>query len=542
MRLFLYYAVHSIKNGLKKLFKTWVLVVFLVFMLGGAAIGLIAGSLLSKGEDPTQTEAPVEAEEEPVELPMEAMDLAELAVGAVIVLFFTFSAMGAAKKGAEIFQPADAALLFPSPLKPQSVLLFRTVTQMGASIVASLYLVFQLPNLLEKTGLGLSALPIIMVGLAVTACAAQLSRVALYVCASRRPFLKNNLKYLILGVLGLVGLGFYLFMNSQALPLEEALPRFFNGPISRMVPFWGWIKGFILYALEKNYALMALCLLALILGGGLLGWLIWRMPVDFYEEALKSTSDKAEIMEAVSAEGKGIIQRKKDRSDRIRRNALNRGWGASVFLHKALYNRFRFGHLGFLSKTLEFYLVVCVGIGLLCRFVSKNSDSDYLLMVGCLALLSFYRSLGNSLQEDTKMWYFHLIPETPFRKLAYSLGGDMANCTLDVVPSLVLGLLIMGAPMGQALLWLPAILSVTAYSTAVGAFIDMSVNTDAGKMLKGIVQMIFLYFGLLPVVGAALPFLLMDMPLAAALAVTLLNLGLTALFIFFASLTMGRSR
>ena len=38
MRLFIYYAVHSFLNTLKKLLKTWV-AVFLVIGLGGALIG-----------------------------------------------------------------------------------------------------------------------------------------------------------------------------------------------------------------------------------------------------------------------------------------------------------------------------------------------------------------------------------------------------------------------------------------------------------------------------------------------------------------------
>ena len=44
MRLFLYYALHSVKNQLKKLFKTWVLIFIVVCMLIGGLIGFGAAT------------------------------------------------------------------------------------------------------------------------------------------------------------------------------------------------------------------------------------------------------------------------------------------------------------------------------------------------------------------------------------------------------------------------------------------------------------------------------------------------------------------
>ena len=46
MRLFLYYALHSFVNQLRKLFKTWVLIFLLACMLLGGLIGLGALGVL----------------------------------------------------------------------------------------------------------------------------------------------------------------------------------------------------------------------------------------------------------------------------------------------------------------------------------------------------------------------------------------------------------------------------------------------------------------------------------------------------------------
>ena len=125
-------------------------------------------------------------------------------------------------------------------------------------------------------------------------------------------------------------------------------------------------------------------------------------------------------------------------------------------------------------------------------------------------------------------------------KLMWALAGDAANSFLDALPGLVIGLLIQGAPLFPALLWIVPIVSVTAYATAVGTFIDLSVNASAGNTLKGLLQVAFLYFGLLPDAAAVGVLLLLGQPLIALLAVTGVNAALAALFLLLAAASMGK--
>ncbi|MBO4872112.1 MAG: hypothetical protein J5496_01705 [Lachnospiraceae bacterium] len=554
MKLFFYYVFHSAKNALKKLFKTWVLVFIVVMLAGGLLVGGTIGILLKNAipdgtEEPGLEQQDPDWQEEPgqeilPEDPAEEVpvtDVLELAAGAVILIVFVIGILGADKSGAQIFQPADVTLLFSSPMKPQSVLMFRTMTQIGASIVFVLYMmIFQIPNLVRNAGFDLWIVLAILVGLILMLGISQLLKMLCFVAGSVRPALKRNLRRIVYLVIAAIGLGLYFFKQSSGLGWWEAVLGYFNAPATRFIPFWGWIKGFVMFAAERNLTGALLCLAAVLLGGAFLAWLTWHMQADFYEEALQKTSEKAELLEAAQASGSGIalIRRKKDRSEKLRRNEFNRGQGASVFFHKALYNRFRFAHLGIFTKTLEFNLAVCLGAALFCRLIVGTES--YLPVVLILAFLTFYRSLGNCLKEDTQMWYFHMIPEDPWAKLMCSLGGDMMNCLLDTFPPLLIALLVQRAPLYPALLWIFVIVSVTAYATSVGTFIDMSVNVNAGKTLKAMVQVVFLYFGLLPDAAIVGLLLLLKLPLLAVLAVTLFNFALSALFLFFASLTMGK--
>ena len=142
MRLFLYYALHSFVNQLRKLFKTWVLIFLLACMLIGGLIGLGAAKLSDAAEqnqEAAQTETLEENGEEPAETPDEdRLALVELIAGAVILGILVYEVLSADKNGSKIFLPADVNLLFPSPMRPQSVLLFRLATQLGAAFAASI--------------------------------------------------------------------------------------------------------------------------------------------------------------------------------------------------------------------------------------------------------------------------------------------------------------------------------------------------------------------------------------------------------------------
>ena len=72
------------------------------------------------------------------------------------------------------------------------------------------------------------------------------------------------------------------------------------------------------------------------------------------------------------------------------------------------------------------------------------------------------------------------------------------SCFLDVLPAVVVGTLIGGRNLLTALAWIPLIVSVNFFVTTVGAFIGLSVPVSAGKIVKQLVQILFIYFGLLP--------------------------------------------
>ena len=158
-----YYAWHSFINQIRKLFKTWVMIFILICGLIGGGIGYFSATLMDAAdnepsiyveeEDPREEEVPLEdSGEGDIELPedfdwesaveaQEGLDMFsrgprffELAFGGMVYAALIMSLIMAEWGKGSRFLPADVSLLFASPLKPQTVLLFRLVMQLGITL------------------------------------------------------------------------------------------------------------------------------------------------------------------------------------------------------------------------------------------------------------------------------------------------------------------------------------------------------------------------------------------------------------------------
>ncbi|MCD7716507.1 MAG: CPBP family glutamic-type intramembrane protease [Lachnospiraceae bacterium] len=558
MRLYGYYALHSFVNQIRKLFKTWVLIFFLVCALFGGLIGVGAGILSEVAEDETEETSEIAAEmtaedgEYAISVgsagsdteDMSAMsvengdatsDLIELIVGGIILAVFLFEMISADKTGSSIFLPADVNLLFASPMKPQSVLLFRLMTQIGALVISSVYVMLQLPNLVLNLGLGIrGAVAIILVWI-FTLVIGKLIQVLFYTLAATHTGMKPYLRKGVYALVLVVAAAFFLSSRSYGSDHFSAAAAFFNHKWTRWIPFWGWLKGLCMFSIAGNTKHALLCLAALLAGCAVLILIIWSIKADFYEDAMAKSEETAELLEVTQAEkSTGFVKRKKDRSEKIRRDGMRYGSGANVFFFRSLYNRFRFAHLGIFTKTADFYLVAAAGVAALCRYLQGGAGTDvfrFLPVVLTLSALAFWRTLGNPLEEDTSKDFFRMIPESTEKKLLWSILGGTVNCLLDLIPALILTEAVFRVNPLYILAWIPFILSIDFYGTTTGAFINLSVPVSAGKLVKQIVQIMFIYFGLLPDVAAMAIGIVFDQVVIAAVAAAVINIGLGAVFL-----------
>ena len=514
MKLFFYYAFCSFKNQFKKLFRSWVAILIAVCILFGVVIGIGAALVADhfEGEDvPGQEEVVDPSEpggEDPETDPATLGGVLELAAAAVILLVLFFHIILADKNGSAIFLMPDVNLLFAAPLKPQSVLLFRLMSQIFVTLFASVYLLFQLPNLILNFGIGaMTAIAVIVVWI-LTLVYGKLLNLLVYTVASTHIRLKKYIRpVLYAGVLLIAG-SFYLFYRSHSgMTLFEAADSFFNLPASRWIPIYGWLKGLMMWTMEGKWLYAALSLLLLTGGAALIGFLVWHIKADFYEDAMAKSQETAERMAA--AQSGSAMKRKKDRDDRIVRDGLNFGSGAQMFFCKTIYNRIRFATLKVFTKTSVFYLVLSVGISLVLVLVAKNALFPVVGLVLCTAV--FFRSLGNPLAADVGKDYFVTVPANPYEKVIWSLLGGTVDCMLDLLPALAVSAVILRASVMEAAAYFLLAVGLDFYASNVMLFMELSLTSSLALQIKQAISILFIYFGLLPIAAVVLAGLLLDL-------------------------------
>ena len=530
MRMFCYYAVHAVKNQIKKLFRTWVAVFILVCVVFGAAVGLGAAILADSFEDEVVSDGELPADEDEPLSPETVVDWVELAAAGLTLVMFIWNALSANRSGGQIFQMADVNLLFPSPRKPQSVLLFRLLNQLGTVLLVSLYMLFQLPNLIGNAGISPAGALLLILDWFFLLTYAKLINVWLYTVCSTHEQWKSRIRPVTYAVAGALLAGFLLFWRSGSYTWLDAAIAFFNAPMARFIPVYGWIKGLAATAVTGHWLTAGLYALLLTGGAALLVWGIWHIRADFYEDAMERSAELDEARRAAAASRTGAVAtRKKARSDRLRRGEFCHGSGANVYFYKAMYNRFRFAHGRVFTVTSEFYLFVSAGVCALLYFGAgtRSLTPVALALAGCC----FFRALRNPIAADTEQPSFRLVPESAHAKVLFALLGGSLGCVLDLLPAFLVATVWMHGDPFAAVAWLLFAVTMDFYSSNVGLFLDLSIPTNIAKTVKQLIQVAFVYFGLVPTaILVVIGFVLHAVPLFVGLAAALaLGIG----FVFF---------
>ena len=515
MRLFLYYASHSLLNTLKKMMKTWA-VIFVIMIVFGGMIGLF-GAMLDKSTDkadntvtvletdedgnPGEEISAAEARDGFLKGLMAEHDLAkenivDLAISAIFLLILAVNIINA-KNSNKIFLPADVPMLFASPMRPQSVLMFRLLCTLGSSLLISVFALFQIPNLTINAGLSLWGSFSIIIVYVLSLMFSTLVQVIFYTITSKMKNGVANLNRFIAVVYGAIGVGFAAFVTVNKMDIVDGLFAYFASPKTHWIPFWGWLRAISYYAVAGDTSLSLIFLGIFIASCAVLVLLIWKMKADFYEDAMFAAEHKAEQLEGAKRAARGsVATREKDRKENLDREGFHYGKGASVFFYKAVFNRFRFAKLKIFSTTMIVYTLISGVVAWFAR--TAPFDDPFFMPAAALGLMAFYRTLGDPIREDTSRGFFVLIPEKGFAKIFYSLLGSLTVTAIDLLVPFIVCAVLVGANPLSVIVWFLFILSISFFATTLGTFISLSLPDEVAKLIGTIIQMIFFYFGLAP--------------------------------------------
>ncbi len=538
MRLFVYYAFHTIVNTLKKLLKTWV-AFFIVITLIASLLGLLIGRLVPLIEKSFQSEETTieqTVDEEDIEEHISKLseflternltkyDMVDMVV-VVAFLFFVTLTIATVNKGGELFKPADVPLLFASPMKPQSVLMFRLMNSLGMNSVVGFYMIFQIPNLVNNLHISVWSAFIILLAYILTMLFSTLVQIAFYTLSRNSKKGTVNIGSVLIGFYAVLLVAFIAYTTITKQDVGLAAFKFFGSKHTFFIPFLGWIRGMVYYSMMGDVLRTVIFTALFVVACIVTVVVIWNVKADFYEDAMFATERVAAKLEnAQKAQKGGTVTRNKDRSAKIERDGFHYGNGAGVFFYKAVYNRLRFATLKIFSKTFIINLLIAIGGSWLSSKINNPMLDPLLIPVAAIALFAFYRTMGNPLDEDTSREFFILIPDAPLKKIWASLLGAVTVCAIDIsIPMIVVAVITKSNPL-TVIGWFIFILSISLFGTTVGAFVSISIPGDHAQYVKMMVQIIFVYFGAMPSMGFVIAGLILKNMLIMLLIGAVFNL------------------
>ena len=538
MRLFVYYAFHTIVNTLKKLLKTWV-AFFIVITLIASLLGLLIGRLvplIEKSFQSEETNIEQTVDEEDIEEHISKLseflternltkyDMVDMVV-VVAFLFFVTMVISTVNRGGELFKPADVPLLFASPMKPQSVLMFRLLNSLGMNIIVGFYMVFQIPNLVNNLHISVWSAFIILFAYILTMLFSTLVQIAFYTLSRNSKKGTINIGSFLIGFYAVLLVAFIGYTTITKQEIGLAAFKFFGNKHTFWIPFLGWIRGMVYYSMMGDVVRTVIYTSLFVVACILTIVLIWNVKADFYEDAMFATERVAAKLENTKkAQKGGTVTRNKDRSAKIERDGFHFGSGASVFFYKTVYNRLRFAKFKLLSTTFIINLLIAIGGSWLSSKIKNPLVDPLLIPVAAIALFAFYRTMGNPLDEDTSREFFILIPDAPLKKIWASLIGAVTVCAIDIsIPMIVAAVITKSNPL-TVIGWFIFILSISLFGTTVGAFVSISIPGDHAQYVKMMVQIIFVYFGAMPSMGFVIAGLILKNMLIMLLIGAVFNL------------------
>ena len=570
MKLWGYYALHTFWNSIRKMFRSTVILVIVAMMVIGGIIGGAIGVLSTVIEDEFEEEMPDDEEREGYGDPEYGMfdetgtflfyedlyeeglggydedgnfiyyedaleqglgyydedgtfvfyfeelteqDIAQIMLvveslcGVGILLLIYTGVKSGMKQGSDIFLMADVNFLFTAPMKPQSVLLFRLTFQMLAIFAGTIYLLFQIPNLVINLGLPLGACLIIYLALLLGFVVQKQISVGTYTYTATHENVKKWVTPVMLGMgAALLGTTGIVYLTTG--DIWKTLEYTWASEWSRFIPIIGWLKAIVVYAVEENMLALAIYFGLTLLGIAGLTYLVWHMKADFYEDAMAGAQAREDLLIAASENRKvvevntndGKPKKDKRKGKEEIRSAFAKCNGVSVFLAKELLVRKRLARFGVVTTTMLWYFTICTGMSLLNVFVL---ETDSFTVTGVILMgVLFFRNYGNPIAQETSMNWLFLVPESPYKKVFFSMLAGTCATALDLLPGFVVALVMLEANPLVMLLWYVVLITMDFMLSGVGMVLEALFPASAMDTVKASLQLILKFVVIIFIVAA----------------------------------------
>jgi len=413
----------------------------------------------------------------------------------IILVYLFISLKAGIEKGNTLFRLSDANFLFTAPIKPQLVLFYGFIKQMGSNFILIILLAFQMPNLYNNFPMKSYGWAIILFGTFLFTILASIMGVLIYSVASIKESYKKMMNTALYILAGLVLLGLTIHIIKSGEPLQGVI-EFFNRSFFDYIPIVGWLINIYTAAILGFNFTTAIYIALIILSGIGCLLIIYNLDLDYYEDALNNSVTKEEQL-AKTKRGKVVWNQSATKTRKITGN-INYTKGRAI-LSKQILEAKKTGSIWIDKST-----IFVVGFSLIFAYIVRKNGVGFLLYM--VVYMNLLISQSNRWSMELEKHYIYLIPESSIKKIIYATF-------LENMKALIIGLItfMIATFIYDISLMQGVVLGITYGTfTAVILFSDLVIRRILGVGLSIIAErlMRFLIIVIMLVPGLILSFLL----------------------------------
>ena len=480
-----YLFMTTMKNGLRQLLKKPALIVVYLGVIAMMVFALIPGG---------KTGFTVSTDMLPI----------LRAIAFALFGFVTYSSISKGlKQGSTFFAMPDVNFLFTSPIRPQAVLLYGVIRQMGISAMTSIFMLFQIPNmrnLLHLDGTGIFA---VITGWFFMLICAQVVSLCVYSLTAPYPNRRRLGNYILYGLIGIVVLGLVGYLLSRGGDMMAVLD-YFGLPVMDYVPMVGWINAYMMGLISGNTLKAVLFLLLALFFPAVGIALVQRTNSDYYEDVLQATEQSFLLRQAVK-DGKGGARNMNTKVRAGKSGIVGKGQGASIFFYRHLTEQRRTG-MFLLDKGSLVVIVGAIIGGIIFRNLSSQGEItpfiSSLIAFAALAYILYFLTVTGKFTQELTRPFIYLVPAPPILKLFYANLTTVLKSLIEGLAAFTIIAVLAGLP------WWYVPMAGLTYATLSQVYISMSILTQRilggsnSKVLSTIMYLVSASILLVP--GAAI--------------------------------------
>lgn len=349
------------------------------------------------------------------------------------------------KSGSTFFNMPDVNLLFVSPLRPNLILAYGLVKQMGSLLFMIVLLMLYSPMLMNLFNLTPGQVFVLIVGLAVLLVISQILSMLLYNVINGSLARRKMLSYIIYAVTALPA----VYIAASALMSEDiyqAALQAAASPLLNLFPVAGWFRGAIFGLIlgEAGQALFYTVLLLLLVVASIFA-LVKGNP-DYYEDVLQSTEATYNLLQAKKENenlGLSVIRNR----GAVKKAGFRGGWGASTLFYKHLCEMQRRNRLGFLTTSTLLILLIAMGMAVFIERMARGDgeprdvETMFATILSTEIYLLYFFQISADWVNELKKPYIYLIPTSSLSRLVWASATTLIKPLFDaVITFTILGL------------------------------------------------------------------------------------------------------